>query len=82
MAFAAVRAAAVPDVAEIVRIQAGTWATAYAELVPQAAIDQLSTPAAHAAWEQATAAGTGHVLVATEGERHRRVRRGRPRGGS
>jgi GNAT superfamily N-acetyltransferase len=65
MAIAAVRAAAVSDVAEIVRIQAATWATAYAELVPQAAIDQLSSDAARAAWEQAT--GTGAVLVATEG---------------
>lgn len=67
MAIAAVRAAAASDVAEIVRIQAGTWAIAYAELVPQAAIDQLSAPQAHAAWEQAVTADHGHVLVATEG---------------
>ncbi|MGI5129099.1 GNAT family N-acetyltransferase [Pseudonocardia sp. CA-107938] len=65
MAIAAVRTATASDVAEIVRIQAGTWATAYAELVPPAAIEQLSTPEAHAAWEQA--AGAGAVLVATEG---------------
>jgi GNAT superfamily N-acetyltransferase len=68
MAIAAVRAAVASDVAEIVRIQAGTWAAAYAELVPQAAIDQLTTPAAHAAWEQAVTTGAGHVLVATEGD--------------
>jgi L-amino acid N-acyltransferase YncA len=68
MAIAAVRAAVDSDVAEIVRIQAGTWAAAYAELVPQAAIDQLTTPAARAAWAQAVTTGAGHVLVATEGE--------------
>ena len=68
MAIAAVRAAVASDVAEIVRIQAGTWATAYAELVPQTAIDQLSSPAARAAWEQATTGGSGHVLVAAEGD--------------
>jgi GNAT superfamily N-acetyltransferase len=66
MAVAAVRAAAVPDVAELVRIQTGTWEVAYASLVPRAAIEQLSSPAAAAAWEQVVAAG-GHVLVATEG---------------
>ncbi|MFC4945519.1 GNAT family N-acetyltransferase [Pseudonocardia sp. GCM10023141] len=69
MALAAVRAAAAPDVAEIVRIQAGTWAAAYAQLVPPAAIEQLAGPAAREAWTAAVGAGDGHhVLVATEGE--------------
>ncbi|MDN5860536.1 MAG: GNAT family N-acetyltransferase [Pseudonocardia sp.] len=68
MAIAAVRAAVADDVAEIVRIQATTWATAYAALVPRSAIDQLSAPAAHTAWEAAVTADAGHVLVATEGE--------------
>jgi GNAT superfamily N-acetyltransferase len=68
MAIAAVRPAAVPDVAEIVRIQAGTWAAAYAELVPAAAIAQLSSTAAHEAWTVAVTAGEGHVFVAAEGE--------------
>src|SRR6478735_5121311 len=61
MAIAAVRPAAVPDVAEIVRIQSGTWAVAYAELVPAAAIAQLGSTAAHEAWTVAVTAGEGHV---------------------
>lgn len=69
MAIAAVRPAAAPDVAEIVRIQATTWEAAYAQLVPPAALAQLRTPQAQRAWEAAVGAGPGyHVLVATEGE--------------
>jgi GNAT superfamily N-acetyltransferase len=68
MATAAVRPATPEDVDEIVRIQADTWATAYAELVPAAALARLRTPAARAAWAAAVDAGEGHhVLVATEG---------------
>jgi GNAT superfamily N-acetyltransferase len=66
MAIAAVRAAARSDVDEIARIQADTWAAAYAGLVPAAAVEQLRGPEARAAW--AAAADGGHVLVATEGE--------------
>jgi GNAT superfamily N-acetyltransferase len=66
MAIAAVRAAARSDVDEIVRIQADTWAAAYAALVPAEAIEQLRGPEARAAW--AAAVDGGHVLVATEGE--------------
>lgn len=68
MAIAAVRAAAAPDVDEIVRIQQGTWAAAYAELVPAAAIEQLGGAAARQAWTAAVGSAAGHVLVATEGE--------------
>ena len=68
MAIAAVRPAAAPDVAEIVRIQATTWEAAYTALVPAAALDSLRSPAAEQAWQAAVAAGDGHVLVATEGE--------------
>lgn len=68
MAIAAVRAATATDVDEIVRIQAGTWEVAYADLVPAAAIEQLSSSAAREAWTAAVAAAGGHVLVATEGE--------------
>ncbi|WP_051341615.1 GNAT family N-acetyltransferase [Pseudonocardia spinosispora] len=69
MALALVRAATPDDVDEIVRIQADTWRAAYAELVPEAALERLSGPAARAAWTAAVAAGDGHhVLVATEGE--------------
>jgi GNAT superfamily N-acetyltransferase len=68
MALAAVRPAAAPDVDEIVRIQAVTWRAAYSELVPPAAIEQLDSAAARAAWAAAITAGPGHhVLVATEG---------------
>jgi GNAT superfamily N-acetyltransferase len=69
MAIAAVRPAAAPDVAEIVRIQATTWEAAYAELLPPAALAQLRTPQAERAWATAVEAGPGYyVLVATEGE--------------
>jgi GNAT superfamily N-acetyltransferase len=68
MATAAVRPAAVEDVDEIVRIQADTWAIAYAELVPAEAIAQLRSPEAKNAWTGAVqAGGDHHVLVATEG---------------
>src|SRR4051812_19256646 len=65
MAIAAVRAAARSDVDEISRIQAATWADAYAAFVPAEAIEQLRGPEARAAW--AAAVDGGHVLVATEG---------------
>jgi GNAT superfamily N-acetyltransferase len=69
MATAVVRPAAVEDVDEIVRIQADTWAIAYADLVPGAAIAQLRSPEARRAWTDAVqAGGEHHVLVATEGE--------------
>jgi GNAT superfamily N-acetyltransferase len=69
MATALVRPATPEDVDEIVRLQADTWTTAYAGLVPAAALAQLRAPAAHAAWTAAVTAGDGHhVLVATEGE--------------
>ena len=69
MAIAAVRPAAAVDVAEIVRVQAVTWETAYSELVPAAALAQLRSPEAARAWGAAVEAGAGHhVLVATEGE--------------
>ncbi|WP_028922931.1 GNAT family N-acetyltransferase [Pseudonocardia acaciae] len=69
MAVASVRPATVDDVDEIVRIQAITWRTAYAEFVPEQALARLSDPAAREAWTAALAAGEGHhVLVATEGE--------------
>lgn len=68
MAVAAVRAAAVADVEEIVRIQSSTWATAYAALVPAAAIEHLASDGARQAWSQAVRSDdTGRVLVATEG---------------
>jgi len=69
MATAAVRPAVIEDVEEIVRIQAGTWEAAYAELVPAEALLQLRSPEAHRAWKDAVTTGGGHhVLVATEGE--------------
>jgi GNAT superfamily N-acetyltransferase len=69
MALASVRAATPADVEEIIRIQTLTWRTAYAELVPEAAVQRLSGPAARRAWHEAVTAGGGnHVLVAAEGE--------------
>ena len=68
MARADVRVATKADVDEIVRIQASTWRTAYGEFIPSAALDELTGPAARAAWTDAVAAGEGHhVLIATEG---------------
>lgn len=69
MAIATVRAAAEPDVDEIVRIQADTWTAAYSGLVPAAAIERLRGPDARRAWARAVDAGVGrHLLVATEGD--------------
>ncbi|HKQ43248.1 MAG TPA: GNAT family N-acetyltransferase, partial [Pseudonocardia sp.] len=65
MALATVRPAVAADVEEITRIQSTTWAAAYADLVPAAAIEHLSGPEAEAAWGAAVEAGA--VLVATEG---------------
>ena len=66
MALATVRPAAAADVDEITRIQSATWAAAYADLVPAAAIEHLSGPEATEAWAAAVEAGA--VLVAIEGE--------------
>jgi L-amino acid N-acyltransferase YncA len=68
MALAAVRAATENDVDEIMRIQHSTWQTAYGELVPAAALEQLRGPGARQAWANAVSSGQGQVLVATEGE--------------
>lgn len=69
MALASVRAATPADVDEIIRIQTLTWRIAYAELVPEAAVQRLAGPAARQAWHTAVTAGGGnHVFVATEGE--------------
>ena len=67
MALATVRPAGPSDVPEIVRIQADTWAAAYAELVPEQAVEQLRSPEAQAAWTEAVEGGQGHVLLAGEG---------------
>ncbi len=68
MALATVRAATPDDVDEIIRIQSNTWTTAYAELLPEAALQRLSGPAARRAWAASVSAGAGqHVFVATEG---------------
>lgn len=67
MALATVRPAGPSDVPEIARIQADTWAAAYAELVPERAVEQLRSPEAQAAWTEAVEGGQGHVLLAGEG---------------
>jgi GNAT superfamily N-acetyltransferase len=69
MALAQVRAATPDDVDEIIRIQSETWRAAYAEWLPEAALRQLTSPAARQAWAEAVTAGDGHhVLLATEGD--------------
>jgi len=67
MALATVRPAVPSDVAEIARIQADTWAAAYAAFVPEQAVAQLRGPEAQAAWTTAIEGGRGHVLLADEG---------------
>jgi GNAT superfamily N-acetyltransferase len=69
MAIATVRPAAPTDVDEIVRIQAMTWAVAYAELIPAAALRKLDGADARAAWSAAIDVDDGrhHVFVAAEG---------------
>jgi GNAT superfamily N-acetyltransferase len=63
MALATVRPAEPADVDEITRIQTATWAAAYADLVPAAAIEHLSGPEATEAWAAAVAAGAVHVAA-------------------
>ncbi|MFB9908205.1 GNAT family N-acetyltransferase [Allokutzneria oryzae] len=68
MALAAVRPATLDDVAEIARIQLGTWRLAYAELLPAELLSQMDTQSAEAVWRQALSEGPGLVYVATEGQ--------------
>jgi len=69
MVTVAVRPAVAEDVDDIIRLQAGTWRTVYAGLLPEAALAQVEGPAARQAWASAVDAGAGHeVLVATEGQ--------------
>ncbi|MEQ3554994.1 GNAT family N-acetyltransferase [Pseudonocardia nematodicida] len=68
MATATVRPATDDDVDAIVGIQARTWRTAYAGLVPAEALDGLESDAARTHWTDAVHAGDGfHVFVAAEG---------------
>lgn len=68
MVTVAIRPAVAEDVDDIIRLQAGTWRTAYAGLLPETALAQVEGPAARQAWAAAVDAGAGHeVLVATEG---------------
>lgn len=69
MAIAAVRPAVESDVDEIVRIQATTWRVAYADVLPEQALAELTGPLAREAWLDAVHAGEGYGLfVATEGQ--------------
>ncbi|TCK25331.1 GNAT family N-acetyltransferase [Pseudonocardia endophytica] len=68
MATASVRPATDDDVDAIVEVQATTWRTAYAGIVPDAALEGLTGDAARAAWTDAVHAGGGfHLFVAVEG---------------
>src|SRR5690348_13249736 len=69
MADVSVRPARPGDVAEIARIQAETWRTAYHDLLPAHVLDELSVEAAAQAWSAAVgepAARAHRVLVAFE----------------
>lgn len=68
MAIADIRAATEADVAEIIRIQSDIWRTAYSEIIPPAALEGLTGPAAREAWAAAVSSEEGHLLVATEGQ--------------
>jgi GNAT superfamily N-acetyltransferase len=68
MAIAQVRAATQDDVDEIIRIQHDTWKSAYADFLPESALEQLTGSAARQAWTAAVGSDQGHVLVATEGD--------------
>jgi L-amino acid N-acyltransferase YncA len=69
MALASVRPAVDADVDEIVRIQAETWRLVYADVLPPAALEALTSDDARGTWHDAVAAGEPfHVLVAQEGD--------------
>ncbi|HVV22613.1 MAG TPA: GNAT family N-acetyltransferase [Pseudonocardiaceae bacterium] len=63
MATASVRPAQPEDIPHIARIQRDTWATAYADLLPEDVLANLDT---EGAWAEALA--TVHLFVAVEGE--------------
>ncbi len=70
MADVAVRPARPGDVAEIARIQIGTWRTAYQRFLPASVLESLDVGQAEQAWGAAVAeppSPAHHVLVATEG---------------
>jgi GNAT superfamily N-acetyltransferase len=70
VADASVRPATLVDVADVARLQVGTWRTAYAEILPAEVLAGLSEEQAAEAWRQAIATPPtqGHrVLVAFEG---------------
>lgn len=66
MADSEVRAALLPDSAEIARIQLLTWRTAYSEILPASVLDGLTEEQARDQWSAAIGAGQT-VLVALEG---------------
>ncbi|MFP5023392.1 GNAT family N-acetyltransferase [Pseudonocardia phyllosphaerae] len=69
MATATVRPATDDDVDAIMGVQDRAWRTAYADLLPPAALDGLSSEAARSHWIDAVHAGEGfHLLVAVEGD--------------
>ncbi len=66
-----VRPARAGDAVEIGRIQVETWRTAYADILPRAVLDGITSESAVQAWSTAITAPPSprhHVLVAAEGE--------------
>ncbi|MEU6644858.1 GNAT family N-acetyltransferase [Saccharomonospora sp. NPDC046836] len=68
MSIAAVRLATVDDAADIARIQADTWRTAYADIVGPAAIEGLDQAELERHWAGAIEHSGTDVHLATEGE--------------
>lgn len=68
MADVDVRAATAEDAGEIVRIQATTWRSAYADLLPAEALDAVDSPETEREWRRTLTEGPASVLVATEGD--------------
>lgn len=69
MADVSVRTARGADVPALAEVQLATWRTAYADVLPPAALDALDTAAVEAAWRDAVEAPPGpsaRVLVAVE----------------
>lgn len=67
MAVAEVRVARPGDVELVAELHRVTWRTAYSELLPPGALDQLDAPQVRQAWAD-TIEGGATVLIATEGD--------------
>lgn len=67
MADADVRTAVASDAAEIARIQLSTWSSAYSELLPESALNELNQQDTERHWLEAIEDDSAKVLLAEEG---------------